>query len=108
MEEIGVSEKRRNAVIKVSDVDAVELDDKGAIKDADTLKKSLQTEWADFIEQKQTQGSNTPTPPAGGDNGGKAPNPKAAEIAARYYSNVYGIKPPAPGNSESSHGSEKE
>ena len=90
LEDIGVSEKRRNAVVKVSDIDSVELDDKGGIKDADKLKESLKTEWADFIESKQTQGSNTPTPPSG--NGGevKSANPKAAEIAARYYANLYG------------------
>ena len=102
LEDIGVSEKRRNSVVKVSDIDALEIDDKGAIKDADKLKASLQTEWADFIEQRQMQGSNTATPPAGGDAGGKAANPKAAEIAARYYSNLYGTPAPqmSSGNSD--------
>jgi len=66
----GVSEKRIEAVLKVSDVDGVELDDKGAIKDADKLTESVKTEWADFIVTTTTKGADTPTPPA--NNGGGA------------------------------------
>ena len=60
----GVSEKRIDAVLKVSDVDGVELDDKGQIKDADKLTESVKTEWADFIVTTATKGADTPNPPA--------------------------------------------
>lgn len=60
----GVSEKRIAAVLKVSDIDSVELDDSGNIKDADALTASIKTEWADFIPTTQTQGANTPNPPS--------------------------------------------
>jgi len=66
----GISEKRIEAVLKVSDVDGVELDDKGAIKGADKLTESVKTEWADFIVTTTTKGADTPTPPA--NNGGGA------------------------------------
>lgn len=60
----GVTEKRIDSVIRVSDLDGVELDDKGAIKDADKLTDSIKTEWADFIPTTITQGAQTATPPA--------------------------------------------
>lgn len=59
----GVTEKRIDSVIRVSDLDGVELDDKGAIKDADKLTESIKNEWADFIPTTTTQGAQTATPP---------------------------------------------
>lgn len=60
----GITEKRLDSVIRVSDIDSVELDDNGAIKDADKLTESIKTEWADFIPTTTTQGAQTATPPA--------------------------------------------
>lgn len=65
----GVTEKRIDSVIRVSDIDGVELDDKGAIKDADKLTESIKTEWADFIVTTETRGAQTSNPPAS-NNGG--------------------------------------
>ena len=65
LEEVGISEKRIKSVLKVSDVDSVEFDDDGKVKDADALKKAIGEEWEDFIVQKETKGTNTATPPAG-------------------------------------------
>lgn len=59
----GVSEKRIPVIIKVTDLDAVELDgDK--IKGADKLAETVKSEWADFIESSNTDGANTQNPPA--------------------------------------------
>lgn len=63
LQEAGVSEKRLESVLKVSDVDSVELDEKGAIKGADKLTESIKSEWADFIPTTTTQGAQTATPP---------------------------------------------
>lgn len=68
LKDVGISEKRLESVLKVSEVDSLELDDNGNIKDVDTLKESLKKEWADFIQTTSTQGANTATPPAS--NGG--------------------------------------
>ena len=65
----GVSDKRLDAVVKVSDIDGMELDDKGKIKNAAELTKNIKTEWADFIVSTQQQGANTQNPPS--NNGGK-------------------------------------
>ena len=59
----GINEKRIESVLKVSDVDSLELDDKGAIKDAAKLTDSIKTEWADFISTTMTKGAESHTPP---------------------------------------------
>ena len=69
LQEAGVSEKRLESVLKVSDVDSVELDEKGGIKGADKLTEAIKTEWADFITTTETRGASTSNPPAN-NNGG--------------------------------------
>lgn len=64
----GISEKRIDVVLRVSDVDSVELDDKGAIKGAKELTESVRQDWSDFIVTTSTKGADTPNPPA--NNGG--------------------------------------
>lgn len=61
---VGVSEKRLDAVMKVTDFDSFELDKDGKIKDADKHTETAKSEWADFIETTTTRGANTATPPA--------------------------------------------
>ena len=70
LQEAGVSEKRLDSVLKVSDIDSVELDEKGTIKGADKLTESIKSEWADFITTTETRGANTSNPPA--NNNGSA------------------------------------
>lgn len=62
----GISDKRIPAILKVSDFDGIELDDKGQIKGADKLTESIKSEWADFISTSTTRGVQTATPPAVG------------------------------------------
>lgn len=69
LQEAGVSEKRLESVLKVSDIDGVELDDKGAIKGADKLTESIKSEWADFITTTETRGAQTSNPPANNNSG---------------------------------------
>lgn len=65
LEEAGVSEKRIAAVLKVSDIDALELDADGKVKDSKAVVNSIKTEWADFIQSGGKEGAKTPTPPQG-------------------------------------------
>ena len=59
----GVSEKRIPAILKVTDLNSVELDgDK--VKDADKLTETVKADWADFIESSDTSGADTKHPPA--------------------------------------------
>lgn len=68
LKQVGVSEKRLDTVLRVSDVDGVELDDKGAVKGSDKLVEGIKSEWADFITTTSTKGADTATPP--GNTGG--------------------------------------
>ena len=71
LKSVGVSEKRLNAIIKVSDIDGLELDKDGKIKDADKHTENVKSEWADFIETTTTKGANTANPPANNGKGTK-------------------------------------
>ena len=75
----GVSEKRLNAIIKVSDIDGLELDKDGKIKDAEKHTETIKSEWADFIETTTTKGAKTANPPA---NNGKGTGKTKEEILA--------------------------
>lgn len=63
LKDAGISEKRLESVLKVSDMDSVELDDKGMIKDIDKLREHIKNEWADFIVTTETRGADTAHPP---------------------------------------------
>ena len=70
----GVSEKHIEKVMKVSDIDAIELDSEGNAKEADKLTESIKAEWSDFIQTTSTQGAGVATPPAS--TGGSAKTKK--------------------------------
>ena len=79
----GVSEKRIPTIIKVTDLDSIEMDgDK--FKDADKLTESVKTEWADFIETSKTDGADTKTPPTNDPNNGDDPSKMSMEEYIAY------------------------
>ena len=81
-----------------SELEKIELDENGKIKDVDKLKESIKKEWADFIVEEGQQGANTATPPA---NEGskvskedilKIKDPAARQKAMYENSELFGIK----------------
>lgn len=64
LKDTGVSEKRLDAIIKVSDFENLELGEDGKFTNADKLTEDIKKEWADFITTQQEQGANVPNPPA--------------------------------------------
>ncbi len=64
LKEAGISEKRIESVLKVSDVDSIEFDEDGNVKDKDELLKGIKEEWSDFISTADVKGAETETPPA--------------------------------------------
>ena len=68
LKEIGVADKRIDAVMRVTDTGELELDENGKIVTEKELKKQLKDEWADFIVTRREQGANVPNPPE--NNGG--------------------------------------
>ena len=63
LKDIGIPEKRIDSVVKVSDINGIELDGEG-IKDVETLKESLKKEWSDFITTTKVEGVNSANPPS--------------------------------------------
>jgi hypothetical protein len=63
LKDAGVSEKRIEAVLKVSNIDSLEFDDEGKVKEADKLTESIKTEWSDFIQTDKVEGATTANPP---------------------------------------------
>lgn len=64
LKQAGVSDKRFDSIIKVSDMSKVELDKDGKIKDSKAIVDSIKSEWADFVVTEGKSGAKTPTPPA--------------------------------------------
>lgn len=60
---LGISEKRQDSIVKVTDLSRYEMDGEN-IKDAEAAEKALKEEWADFIPTTTTTGASTSTPPA--------------------------------------------
>ena len=71
---VGVSEKRLDSVMKVTNLDDFELDKDGKIKDAEKHTEKAKAEWADFISTTTEKGANTANPPA--NNGGASTKTK--------------------------------
>lgn len=71
LKDAGIPEKHFAKIVKYSDVDSLELDDKGKIKTASEILKSIKEEWGDHVETQSKQGTNTPNPPSGAGGGNK-------------------------------------
>lgn len=61
----GISEKRIEKILKVSDLSSVKLKD-GKVDNLDEVKKNIEDEWSDFIVKKDVKGTPVPTPPSNG------------------------------------------
>lgn len=66
LKEAGISDKRIDAVVKVSNDEIEKLVIKdGEIENKTDLIKSVQSDWSDFIVTTETRGASTATPPKG-------------------------------------------
>lgn len=68
LKDAGIPEKHYAKIIKYSDIDGLELDDKGKVKDPKEILKSIKEEWDDHIEKTSERGAETENPPH--NNGG--------------------------------------
>lgn len=68
LKDIGISEKRIEAVAKLVELDKIKLDKDGKIEGTEDLKNALAEEWSDFIVKDGKKGAGTSTPP--GKDGG--------------------------------------
>lgn len=95
LKKIGIADKRIATVAKMAKadgfLDALELDENGAAKDAAKFETSLKDGYGEFVVTTSTQGANTPNPPAG--NGGAgAGSIDAAAFAKMGYADRLKLK----------------
>lgn len=98
LKEVGISEKRIDAITKLADLSKIELED-GKIKDADKLKENVKAEWSDFIVSTETHGATTPNP-KGSESGGtktkeeimNIKDPSARQKAMAENPGLFGIE----------------
>ena len=69
LQEAGVDSKRMDSIIRVADIDGMEVKE-GALADRDSILEAAKKEWADFIPQTSTKPATVQTPPpgSGGEN----------------------------------------
>ena len=89
LKDSNISDKRIDKILKVSDLDSMELDKEGNLKDTDKLKESIKEDWGDFIVTEGQTGADVATP---GSTNTRVPRgeSRAAKIAAEYHNNLYG------------------
>lgn len=90
LKDAGIKDDKHIAtVLKYTDIDSKELDDKGKIKSLKEDMKTIKEDWSHFIVSQSTQGAPTATPPAS--TGGTIAQPsRAAQMAAQFVSERYG------------------
>lgn len=64
LKETGMSEKRIDAVMKVTDLSSVEFAEDGTVKDAEKHIEFIKKEWPEFIGTETVIGAKVETPPA--------------------------------------------
>ena len=82
----GLSEAGIAKAVKYTNLDTVELDDKGEIKDSKALLQSLKAEWPEYIQTTKTKGADVSTPP------GNDPTDYDGMSDADYYKATYEAK----------------
>ena len=87
----GLTEAGIAKAAKYQDYSKIELDDKGEIKDAKDLMKSIKEEWPEHVAKKETKGAETPNPPEGGNGGSGYSDIRA--MTAKWHAAKYGEAP---------------
>lgn len=64
-----ISDKRYDAVIRLTDFGKMKLDKDGNLANADELRKAIRDEWGEYIVTTRTEHENVATPPKGQGNG---------------------------------------
>ena len=63
LKDANVDSKRIDAILKITDMSGMTLDESGKLVDADKLSESIKSEWSAFIQTTGVKGSNVETPP---------------------------------------------
>lgn len=82
LKDIGITEDKNVAkVLKYSNIDELELDDKGKLVNAKDIAKNVKEEWSNEITTHSTKGADVANPPA--NNGGSGKKTKEEILAIK-------------------------
>lgn len=62
LKDAGIAERHFDKIVKYSDVDGLQLDDKGKIVGAKDILKSVKEEWSDHIQTTSVKGTDVESP----------------------------------------------
>lgn len=65
LKDMGIDEKRHDAILRLTDFSKMKLGDNGGLQDIDTIKKQIQSDWSDFIPDTHEEGQDVGDPPSG-------------------------------------------
>lgn len=71
LKDAGIGERHFPKIIKYSkdEIDGLEFDESGKVKNAKDILKSIKDEWGDHVDKVETKGAATATPPKAGKGG---------------------------------------
>ena len=84
-----ISEKRLDAVIRLTDFSAMKLDKDGNLENADALRQTISNEWGEYKVQTQERKQTVANPPKKSTGSGMS---RAKELAQKYAQERYGVK----------------
>lgn len=85
MQELGISEKRFDAIQRLTDFSKMKLGDNG-LEDADKIKESIKSDWADYIPETREDGADVGNPP---DNNNPSSFEKMNLVEKMAYANQH-------------------
>lgn len=89
LEKAGIAPKYAGKVLKVTQLDGLELEENGTVKDEDKAIESIKSEWPEFIAKQETQGADPETPPTQAKTV-EGVSDRAKRIIAEHYEKKYG------------------
>ena len=89
LKDANLSDTGIEKAVKYADWEKLEIDDKGALKDAKGHIKAAQEEWAAYVVKKEVHGADVADPPENS-GGGKPALSNASKLAQQYYAEHYG------------------
>lgn len=88
--ECKVGDKHIDSIMRVTEFGEMVLGEDGTLKDADSLKEKINSDWSGFITSTSERGAGVDSPPSGSGDAGNGRTGRAAELAAKYHDNLYG------------------
>lgn len=94
LKEAGISDKRIDIVVKASpsEIEAIDFDKDGNVKDSDKITAGVKETWAEFVVKQGEKGADVSNPPAGNGGGSDNKPSRAAELFKQHTESMYGNK----------------